>query len=320
MHFDKIIMNQPYCRNLHLKILRETMKYSNDIIALSPIRWLQDPLAEYKKNSDFKKFEDIRKRIKDLEVVPASYAEKLFNIGLPFNLGIYHITEKGSWKNEFRSQLLDKMVKKCLESSLKDHIIVDDLDGIRDLAYDVIDTYREVHGGKLSRKFSVTVSTSTFVPKPFTPFQWHPQDTQDVVREKQQYLVKALKNRDIRYNYHDSKTSLMEAVISRGDRRIGKVIYDAFKAGAKFDGWSEYFNLDIWTEAMEKNNLDISWYAHRERSYDEVFAWDHIDVGVTKKFLIRENNKAKEDAITPDCRHRCNGCGINSTDLGRGLC
>ena len=196
----------------------------------------------------------------------------------------------------------------------------EDLDGIRNLAYDVIDTYRQVHGGKLSRKFSVTVSTSTFVPKPFTPFQWHPQDTQDVVRDKQQYLVKALKNRDIRYNYHDSKTSLMEAVISRGDRRIGKVIYDAFKAGAKFDGWSEYFNLDIWVEAMEKNNLDISWYAHRERSYDEVFAWDHIDVGVSKKFLIRENNKAKEDAITVDCRHRCNGCGINSTDLGRGLC
>ena len=196
----------------------------------------------------------------------------------------------------------------------------EDLDGIRNLAYDVIDTYRQVHGGKLSRKFSVTVSTSTFVPKPFTPFQWHPQDTQDVVRYKQQYLVKALKNRDIRYNYHDSKTSLMEAVISRGDRRIGKVIYDAFKAGAKFDGWSEYFNLDIWVEAMEKNNLDISWYAHRERSYDEVFAWDHIDVGVSKKFLIRENNKAKEDAITVDCRHRCNGCGINSTDLGRGLC
>ncbi|WP_419726523.1 TIGR03960 family B12-binding radical SAM protein [Terrisporobacter petrolearius] len=196
----------------------------------------------------------------------------------------------------------------------------EDLDGIKDLAYNVIDTYREVHGGKLSRKFGVTVSTSTFVPKPFTPFQWHPQDTGDVVREKQQYLVKALKNRDIRYNYHDSKTSLMEAVVSRGDRRIGKVIYDAFKAGAKFDGWSEYFNLDIWTEAMGKNGLDVSWYAHRERSYDEVFAWDHIDVGVSKKFLMRENDKSKEDSVTPDCRHKCNGCGINITDLGRGLC
>ncbi|MEG0050568.1 MAG: TIGR03960 family B12-binding radical SAM protein [Terrisporobacter sp.] len=196
----------------------------------------------------------------------------------------------------------------------------EDLDGIRNLAYDVIDTYREVHGGKLRKKFSVTVSTSTFVPKPFTPFQWHGQDKQEEVVDKQRHLVKALRNKDIRYNYHDSKTSLMEAVVSRGDRRIGKVIYDAFKAGAKFDGWSEYFNLNIWLEAMAKNNLDVSWYAHREREYDEVFPWDHIDVGVSKKFLIRENNKAREDGVTPDCRHKCNGCGVNTHDIGRGLC
>ena len=130
--FDKIIMNPPYNGSLHLKILSKIIsEYPNaEVVNLSPIRWLQDPLAEYKKNSDFKKFEDIIKRIKDLEVVPASYAEKLFNIGLPFNLGIYHIAEKGNWKNEFRSPLLNKMVKKCLKSSLKDHIIVDDLDGI----------------------------------------------------------------------------------------------------------------------------------------------------------------------------------------------
>ena len=130
MNFDHIIMNPPYDKNLHLKILKEAMQHSKEIVNLSPIRWLQDPLAEYKKNSDFKKFEDIIRRIKDLEVVPASYAEKLFNIGLPFNLGVYHITKNGNWKNEFRSPLLNKMVKKCLESSLKDHIIIDDLDGI----------------------------------------------------------------------------------------------------------------------------------------------------------------------------------------------
>ena len=140
----------------------------------------------------------------------------------------------------------------------------DDLDGIAKLAYDVIDTYRDVHNGKLKRNFSVTVSTSTFVPKPFTPFQWHGQDTTEQVVEKQRHLVKKLKNKDIKYNYHDSKTSLMEAVVARGDRRIGKVIYDAFKLGAKFDGWSEYFNLDIWMEAMEKNGLTIDFYAHRE--------------------------------------------------------
>lgn len=196
----------------------------------------------------------------------------------------------------------------------------DDLDGISKLAYDVIDTYREVHGGKLKKKFSVTVSTSTFVPKPFTPFQWHAQDKTEEVINKQQYLVKALKNRDIKYNYHDSKTSLMEAVLARGDRRLGKVLYDAFKMGAKFDGWNEYFNLDIYKEAMAKNNLSIDFYANRERSYEEVFPWDHIDVGVSKKFLMRENEKAKEETTTVDCRHNCNGCGINVHDIGKGLC
>ena len=196
----------------------------------------------------------------------------------------------------------------------------DDLDGIAGLAYDVIDTYRDVNGGKLRRSFSVTVSTSTFVPKPFTPFQWHGQDLTEEVVEKQRHLVKKLKNKDIKYNYHDSKTSLMEAVVARGDRKIGKVILDAFKAGAKFDGWSEYFDLNIWKEAMEKNNLDIAFYANRERSYEEVFPWDHIDVGVTKKFLMRENDKAREDKVSPDCRHQCHGCGINANDITRGLC
>ncbi|MGL5694868.1 MAG: TIGR03960 family B12-binding radical SAM protein [Peptostreptococcaceae bacterium] len=196
----------------------------------------------------------------------------------------------------------------------------DDLDGISSLAYDVIDTYRDVNGGKLRRSFSVTVSTSTFVPKPFTPFQWHGQDVTEDVIEKQRHLVRKLKNKDIKYNYHDSKTSLMEAVIARGDRRLGKVILDAFKSGAKFDGWSEYFSLDTWKESMEKNDLDIAFYANRERSYDEVFPWDHIDVGVTKKFLIRENDKAREEGVSPDCREKCHGCGINGNDITRGLC
>ncbi|MGL6107610.1 TIGR03960 family B12-binding radical SAM protein [Romboutsia sp.] len=196
----------------------------------------------------------------------------------------------------------------------------DDLDGIADLAYNVIDTYRNVHNGKIKRDFGVTVSTSTFVPKPFTPFQWHGQDTTEEVVEKQRHLVRKLKNKNIKYNYHDSKTSLMEAVIARGDRKIGKVIYDAFKAGAKFDGWSEHFSLDTWQEAMEKNGLSIDFYANREREYEEVFPWDHIDVGVTKKFLVKENEKSKQDTISPDCRHKCNGCGINTHDIGREMC
>ena len=110
----------------------------------------------------------------------------------------------------------------------------------------------------------------------------------------------------------------MEAVFARGDRRLGKVLLDAYKMGAKFDGWSEHFKLDIYKEAMEKNNLDIAFYANRERSYDEVFPWDHIDVGVSKKFLVRENEIAKSEKITVDCRHKCNGCGINAHEIGKG--
>ncbi|MGL5642282.1 MAG: TIGR03960 family B12-binding radical SAM protein, partial [Paraclostridium sp.] len=196
----------------------------------------------------------------------------------------------------------------------------EDLDGIADLAYKVIDMYRDVHNGKIKRAFGVTVSTSTFVPKPFTPFQWHGQDTTEEIREKQRHLVKKLRNGNIKYNYHDSKTSLMEAVIARGDRKLGKVIYDAYKAGAKFDGWAEHFKLEIWEEAMNNNNLDIAFYANRERDYEEVFPWDHLDVGVNKKFLMRENEKSKQDAITVDCRHKCNGCGINTHTIGKGMC
>ena len=196
----------------------------------------------------------------------------------------------------------------------------DDLDGISDLAYEVVDIYKDVHNGKFKGKFNVTVSTSTFVPKPFTPFQWNPQDVKSSVIEKQRHLVKKLKNRNITYNYHDSDTSLMEAVFARGDRRLGKVLLRAHELGAKFDGWDEHFDLEIWKQAMEECGLDISFYAHRTRELDEVFPWDHIDVGVSKKFLIREAEKALKGEITPDCRKGCNGCGINVHDIGRGLC
>ena len=196
----------------------------------------------------------------------------------------------------------------------------DDLDGISDLAYEVVDIYKDVHNGKFKGKFNVTVSTSTFVPKPFTPFQWNPQDMKSSVIEKQRHLVRKLKNRNITYNYHDSDTSLMEAVFARGDRRLGKVLLRAHELGAKFDGWDEHFDLEIWKQAMEECGLDMSFYAPRTRELDEVFPWDHIDVGVSKKFLIREAEKALKGEITPDCRKGCNGCGINVHDIGRGLC
>ncbi|KXZ40142.1 radical SAM family uncharacterized protein [Alkalithermobacter thermoalcaliphilus JW-YL-7 = DSM 7308] len=193
----------------------------------------------------------------------------------------------------------------------------EDLDGIANLAYSVIDIYRNVHNGKLKKQFGITVSTSSFVPKPFTPFQWHGQDDIETLRQKQIYLTKKLKNRNITYNYHDSKTSFLEAVIARGDRRISKVIYDAFKKGCKFDGWSDKFKFDTWVECFNENNVDMSFYANRNRSYDEILPWDHIDVGVSKKFLIRENEKAIKGELTSDCRLSCKACGVN-VDIARG--
>ena len=196
----------------------------------------------------------------------------------------------------------------------------DDLDGISDLAHEVVDIYRDVQGGKIRGKFNVTVSTSTFVPKPFTPFQWNPQEIKSNVVEKQKHLVKLLRHGNIKYNYHDSDTSLMEAVFARGDRRLGKVLLEAHELGAKFDGWDEYFDLEIWLKALADNGLDASFYAHRERPLDEVLPWDHIDVGVSKKYLLSEAEKAKKGIVTHDCRQGCNGCGINVNDIGRGLC
>ncbi len=195
----------------------------------------------------------------------------------------------------------------------------EDIDGIGDLAYKVLDIYRELNDGKLGRNFNVTVSTSSFVPKPFTPFQWEPQNTIEELREKQRYLVQMLKNRNISYKYHESKTSYLEAVMARGDRRLAKVIHDAFKKGCTFDGWDDKFRFDLWQEAFEENNISMEFYAHRRRSYEELFPWDHIDAGVSKDFLINENEKAKKEELTPDCRGGCRGCGIN-TEIARGLC
>lgn len=195
----------------------------------------------------------------------------------------------------------------------------EDLHGIKVLAYNVIDYFREANGGKLGKHFNVTISTSSFVPKPFTPFQWEPQDSIEVLREKQRYLSERLRNRNITYRYHDTKTSFLEAVFARGDRRLGKVILDAYRKGCKFDGWEESFRFDLWEEAFKDNGVSMEFYANRRREYDEILPWDHIDTGVSKQFLINENEKAKRGELTPDCRKGCAGCGVN-LDIAGGLC
>ena len=194
----------------------------------------------------------------------------------------------------------------------------EDLQGIADLAKGVAQCYYNVDPEKRHKGLKITISTSSFVPKPFTPFQWEAQNTMEELKEKQSFLKKALNLKNIYYNWHDPGTSYMEAVFARGDRRLGKVLLSAWKNGAKFDGWTEHFKMNAWMKAFEENNLQPGFYAHRKREKDEIFPWDHINVGVSKAYLWKEWERALEGKTTPDCRLDCTGCGIRR--LGEGLC
>ncbi len=194
-----------------------------------------------------------------------------------------------------------------------------DIIGIKDLAFKVVDAYYKTPKEQRGKGLNVTVSASTFVPKPFTPFQWEPQSTLDEIYAKQKLLVSELKHKNITFNYHDSKTSLLEAVFAKGDRRLSKVLEIALEEGCKFDGWIEHFNFDKWMAIFDKANIDPSFYANRRREYDEILPWDHIDVGVSKQFLIRESENAKNEKVTANCRTSCAGCGVNQIFTG-GIC
>ncbi|WP_010238911.1 TIGR03960 family B12-binding radical SAM protein [Clostridium arbusti] len=187
---------------------------------------------------------------------------------------------------------------------------IEDVKGIAYLAKKVIEEYYKVPKEDRKKGLKVTASTSIFVPKPFTPFQWAPMDRMDSVREKIGELQKVM-DRRVTYNWHETPVSYLESVFARGDRRMCDVLIKAFEQGAKFDGWSQYFDYDLWMEAMKECNVDGDFYAYRERSYDEVLPWDFIDIGVNKEFLIEENENAKIATVTPDCRGGCKNCGIN---------
>lgn len=183
----------------------------------------------------------------------------------------------------------------------------EDIDGIAKLAKQVADL-----GTKLGRRnVKVTVSTSSFVPKGHTPFQWEPQEGMASLEQKQRYLKEKLRDRRIKYNYHDVKTSFLEAVFAKGDRRLADVLELAFKNGCKFDGWAEHFKYDTWLESFKVLGIDPHFYANRATDYDDVLPWDHLESGVTKRFLIAEHRKALQEARTLDCRYEdCTGCGI----------
>ncbi|MBC7341705.1 MAG: TIGR03960 family B12-binding radical SAM protein [Clostridia bacterium] len=186
---------------------------------------------------------------------------------------------------------------------------VEDLDGIADLARQVVRV-----GEKIVRpkgRLEVTVSASSFVPKPHTPFQWEPQDRLEELKRKQSHLRRALKGCHLKFHWHDPELSTLEAVFSRGDRRLGSVLEEAVSRGAKLDSWSEYFSFDTWRQAFTATGIDPQDYAYRRYSYDEVLPWDHIDVGVSKQFLAREHQRAMAGVTTKDCRRdQCSGCAV----------
>ena len=187
----------------------------------------------------------------------------------------------------------------------------EDLYGIADLARKVVSAYFAVPKGQRAKGLRVTCSASVFVPKPFTPFQWEPQDTLDTVQQKQLHLREALRSvKGVNFNYHESGLSFLEACFSRGDRRMGQVLLRAFEKGCMLDGWSEQFKYDTWMEAFNECGVDPAFYAYRRRDKDEILPWDFIDSGVTKEYLWREKQKADRAETTRDCRKGCNGCGL----------
>ena len=186
----------------------------------------------------------------------------------------------------------------------------EDVLGIADLAARVMHAWRESAANK-QRGVRITVSTSWFVPKPHTAFQWEPQISKEEYERRVKLLREAITTKTVTYNWHDSDTSFLEAVLARGDRRMCKVLETAWRKGAKLDAWEEYFSLERWLEAFDECGLDPHFYANRQRQEDEIMPWSMISSGVTEAYLWRELQQAKAGVTTPDCRTHCNGCGAN---------
>ncbi len=195
---------------------------------------------------------------------------------------------------------------------------MDDVADIAHLGQAVVDAYYQTPNRAKGKSVKVTLSTSSFVPKPFTPFQWEPQDTIPTLHEKQQHLKESITTKKINYNYHDADTSFVEAVFARGDRKLCKAMELACERGFHFDGWGDCFSLEKWLEVFRDSGIDPAFYANRRRSFGEILPWDHIDCGVTKSFLIKECQKAYQNTTTPHCRLNCSGCG--AAKYGEGVC
>ncbi|MCH5202302.1 MAG: TIGR03960 family B12-binding radical SAM protein [Oscillospiraceae bacterium] len=195
---------------------------------------------------------------------------------------------------------------------------MEDVNAIPALGKAVVDEYYKNPNKPKGKAVSVTVSASSFVPKPFTPFQWEPQDTIPVINEKQKSIKEHIESKKITFNYHDADTSFLEAVFARGDRKLCKVMEKACEKGFHFDGWSECFDLQKWLLLFDECDIDPAFYANRRRDFSEVLPWDHIDYGIKKEFLIDECKKAYCSTTTPNCREDCSKCGANR--FGGGVC
>ena len=198
----------------------------------------------------------------------------------------------------------------------------EDMRAIPELANEIAVRYYEIPKEQRNGKCQVSISTSFFVPKPFTPFQWAP------VYPKEEYLQRAkivndtmkeqLNRKSLRYHWHEADVTVLEGIFARGDRRIAQAIYYAYESGCIFDAWGDFFDAEKWDAAFEKAGLDVAFYAYRERNIDEILPWDFIDVGIRKDFFVREWKRAMEGTVTPNCRMMCSGCGCKS--LGGGVC
>lgn len=194
---------------------------------------------------------------------------------------------------------------------------LEDIAGIAELAQKVVNEFYKNPDKPKGKGVTVSISVASFVPKPFTPFQWEPQDTMEQLVAKQKHLMENVHTRKIQVSWHQSQTSFLEGVFARGDRKLCDVIETAWRKGCKFDGWDEYFLFDKWMEAFQECGVDPAFYSNRRREFSEILPWDHLDYGIRKDFLIEENKKAHESITTPNCRQKCAACGAARLNGGK---
>lgn len=279
-----------------IKQLTETYTPKGTSIALPSLRLDTIKNAEY-----MDELASFRKA--GLTFAPEAGTQRLRDV---INKGIYYDDLIGACKKAFAAGW--DSVKLYFMLGLPTETM-QDVEGIAQMAHAVKDTYFETAARS---RFSISVSASTFVPKPFTPFQWCGQESADTIHQKQAYLRARLRGKGLSFHWNDTDLSTLEAVFARGDRKLAKVLARAVELGCRMDSWREYFSMEKWKQAFADCNIDYQWYASVQYPLEQALPWDHISCGVSKAYLKREYKKALEGIPTPDCRQGCQGCGVTS--------